>query len=412
LILASWISLYNIFNFEFLIVTIPLFHFLLFKYFNFVKLNNNKLRFALQDILNREYFGNTLLLYLTAAGIFLAGIIFIMIFRKIILTRFKGWAEKTSASIDDFIVRGTERTVVPLLFYGAFYLAVISLTLHPKVIKILNIISVILLTFFIIRAIISVLNYAVHTYLRKKGDLENRERQIRSVLGLGSFVLWIIGFVFLLDNLGFEISAVIAGLGIGGIAIALAAQTILGDLFSYFVIFFDRPFQIGDFITIAADKMGAVEYIGIKSTRLRSLSGEQLIISNTDLVNSRIHNFKRMERRRVVFKLGVVYNTPPGKLEQVGKLIKDIIAGIPDAQFDRAHFFAYGDFSLVFEIVYYVLSPDYNKYMDIQQEINLKIYKDFESLGIEFAFPTQTLYLNKINNIGEPKTEIVKGSGQ
>jgi small-conductance mechanosensitive channel len=209
----------------------------------------------------------------------------------------------------------------------------------------------------------------------------------------------VLGLVFLLDNLGFEISAVIAGLGIGGIAIALAAQAILGDLFSYFVIFFDRPFEIGDFIVIG-DKKGNVEYIGIKTTRLRSLSGEQLVFSNTDLTNSRIQNFRRMERRRVVFKLGVVYETPGNQLAEIPVIVKEIIDEQPDVTFDRGHFASYGDFSLNFEFVYYVMSSDYNKYMDTQQAINLKIYQEFEKRGIVFAYPTQTLYLNKIGGSG------------
>src|SRR5690606_16566914 len=188
------------------------------------------------------------------------------------------------------------------------------LSLNDVLSNIINKVTIIIVTFFILKVITSVINYSLLFYIKKKSleevDAERRIKQIKGISVLISFVVWAIGLVFLLDNLGFEISAVIAGLGIGGIAIALAAQTILGDLFSYFVIFFDKPFKIGDFIIIN-DKMGSVEYIGIKTTRLRSLGGEQLIFSNTDLVNSRIHNYKRMERRRVVFKLGVRYETPP-----------------------------------------------------------------------------------------------------
>jgi small-conductance mechanosensitive channel len=211
-----------------------------------------------------------------------------------------------------------------------------------------------------------------------------------------NIVVWVIGIVFLMDNLGFDISAVIAGLGIGGIAIALAAQAILGDLFSYFVIFFDRPFEVGDFIVVG-DKVGSVEYTGIKTTRVRALSGEQLVFSNTDLTNSRIHNFKKMERRRVVFKLGVVYQTPSEKLAEISTLVKEIIEKQEDVIFDRGHFSAYGDFSLNFEFVYYVMGSDYVQYMNTQQKINLEIYDEFEKREIEFAYPTQTLFINKEN---------------
>ena len=200
-----------------------------------------------------------------------------------------------------------------------------------------------------------------------------------------------------MDNLGFDISAVIAGLGIGGIAIALAAQAILGDLFSYFVIFFDRPFEVGDFIVVG-DKVGTVEYTGIKTTRIRALSGEQMVFSNTDLTNSRIHNFKKMERRRVVFSLGVIYQTTADQLEEIPKIVRGIIEKQNDTTFDRGHFKSYGDFSLNFEFVYFVIGSDYVKYMDTQQAINMEIYRTFEQKGIEFAYPTQTLFVSKENN--------------
>ena len=172
------------------------------------------------------------------------------------------------------------------------------------------------------------------------------------------------------------------------------SQTILGDLFSYFTIFFDRPFEIGDFI-IVEDFLGTIEHIGIKTTRVRSLSGEQLVFSNTDLTNSRIKNYKRMDKRRVVFRLGVVYQTTLKQLKEIPGIIKDTINNVSNTAFDRAHFFSYGDFSLIFEVVYYVQSRDYNIYMDIQQEINFTIKEEFEKRGIEFAYPTQTVFLEK-----------------
>ncbi|MBU1997522.1 MAG: mechanosensitive ion channel family protein, partial [Candidatus Omnitrophica bacterium] len=207
-------------------------------------------------------------------------------------------------------------------------------------------------------------------------------------------LIWSLAIIFFLDNMGFKISAVIAGLGIGGVAVALAAQAVLADLFSYFAILFDRPFEIGDFI-IVGDFLGVVEHVGVKTTRISSLSGEQIVFSNTDLTNSRVRNYKRMQKRRVVFKLGVTYGTSLEKVKEIPKIIEGIIKGIKDTTFDRAHFLAYGDFSLVYEIVYYVMSGDYNKYMDIQQEINFEIKNEFKKKQIEFAFPTQTLYVNK-----------------
>ena len=183
-------------------------------------------------------------------------------------------------------------------------------------------------------------------------------------------------------------------MGIGGIAIALAAQNILGDLFNYFVIFFDRPFEVGDFITVD-DKKGTVDHIGIKTTRLTSISGEQLAFSNSDLTKSRIHNFKRMNRRRIVFTLGVVYNTPAEKLERIPGIIKDIIENQPFTTFDRAHFAKFNSFSLDFEVVFFIESSDYMQYMNTQQEINLKIFRAFDAEKIAFAYPTQTVIINQ-----------------
>jgi small-conductance mechanosensitive channel len=311
-----------------------------------------------------------------------------------LLYRLKVWAEKTESQIDDFIIKGVQKSVIPLLYLGIFYAGITTLTMTPKVSRIIEIASLFLLTFFIIRFISSGILSSLKYFLKKQERGEEKVRQLRGMTVLINIMIWVIGLVFLMDNLGFDISAVIAGLGIGGIAIALAAQAILGDLFSYFVIFFDRPFEVGDFIT-AGDKSGTVEYTGIKTTRIRALSGEQLVFSNTDLTNSRIHNFKKLEKRRAIFKLGVVYQTPSEKLEEIISVVKQIIEKQPDTIFDRGHFASYGDFSLVFEFVYFVAKPEYVDYMDTQQRINLEIYKEFSKRKIEFAYPTQTLYLNK-----------------
>jgi len=347
-----------------------------------------------QKFLNQTFLGNTVLVYLTALGIFVAGIIIIRIFRSIILGRLKKWAEKTQTTLDDFMITAIEKNIIPLLYVGSFYLAIKTLSISEKAFNLINIVLIIIVTFYVLKSISSVISYSLQTYLRRKGDAETKGKELRGISTLINILVWIIGLVFLLDNLGFKVSAVITGLGVGGIAVALAAQAILGDLFAYFVIFFDRPFEIGDFI-IVGDKMGAIEYVGLKTTRIRSLGGEQIVFSNKDLTDSRIHNYKKMERRRVVFKLGVIYQTTAEQLEEIPKMVRTIIEGQTDTVFDRGHFANYGDFSLNFEFVYYVIGADYNKYMDIQQAINLEIYRQFKEKGIEFAFPTQTLFVEK-----------------
>jgi len=250
------------------------------------------------------------------------------------------------------------------------------------------------LTIVVVRIVTRIASYGIKIYCLRKGSDELLERSLNGIFNVFKVIAWGLAIVFFLDNLGFKISSVIAGLGIGGVAVALAAQAVLGDVFSYFSILFDRPFTVGDFIIIG-DYLGTVEYIGIKTTRIRSLSGEQVIFSNSDLTNSRVRNYKRMDRRRVVFQLGVTYQTKLEQLKEIPKIIERIIKNTKDTAFDRAHFFSYGDFSLIYEVVYYVISADYNKYMDIQQQINFAIKEEFENKGIEFAYPTQTLFLNK-----------------
>ena len=206
-----------------------------------------------------------------------------------------------------------------------------------------------------------------------------------------SMAVWVLAFLLLLANLGIDITALIAGLGVGGIAIALAVQKVLGDLLASLSIALDKPFKVGDFLVVGNEK-GTVEHIGIKSTRLRSLDGEQIIMSNADLLGSRVRNFGLMYERRIVYKLGIVYETPREKIKAVPAIIERAIRAHDKTRFDRAHFVSFGDFSLNYEAVFYVLDPAYGVSMDIQQAINLEIHEEFEKLGIEFAYPTAVQY--------------------
>ena len=234
--------------------------------------------------------------------------------------------------------------------------------------------------------------------LRREAQLEEDAGAV-AAMDIVSFLfrvgIWALVFLLALDNVGVDITALVAGLGIGGIAIALAAQNIISDLFASLSIVLDRPFVLGDFLAID-DFYGNVEKVGLKTTRVRSLSGEQLVFSNNDLLNSRIRNYGQMVERRIVFALGVVYQTTHKQLEQIPGIIEDVIVKQDLARFDRAHFRAYGDYSLNFEIVYYVESSDYKLYMNIQQAVNLEIFRRFAEAGIEFAYPTQTLFVERV----------------
>ncbi|NOZ26365.1 MAG: mechanosensitive ion channel family protein [Nitrospirae bacterium] len=347
-----------------------------------------------EDIMHRTFFGNAVSEYLVSLSILAAGVLAVVLLKRIIIRRLKIWADRTSTSLDDFFIHTLDSKLVPVFYCGVAYLSVHSLSLDPAVAKAFDIVIAVLLTFFSVRFLSALIEYMIENVWLKKEEDATRKYSVKGLIPVIKVIVWGTAVTFLLDNLGFKISTVIAGLGIGGVAVALAAQTVLGDLFSYFAILFDRPFKIGDFI-IVDNYLGTIEHVGIKTTRIRSLSGEQVVFSNTDLTNSRVRNYKRMDKRRVVFSLGVTYQTSLEQLKEIPGVIEGIIRSIELTAFDRAHFFSYGDFSLIFEVVYYVLSSDYNKYMDIQQEINFRIKEEFEKRGIEFAYPTQTLFITK-----------------
>jgi small-conductance mechanosensitive channel len=237
---------------------------------------------------------------------------------------------------------------------------------------------------------------------------ESKARQNRAIANalqliqlFARVVVWSIALLLILNNLGFDVTALVAGLGIGGIAVALAAQNILGDLFASLAIVLDQPFVVGDAVLLD-DKSGTVERIGIKTTRIRSLSGEELIVSNADLLASRIHNFKRMAERRVEFTIGITYETPAEKVEKLPGMLRAIVEAQEQVRFDRAHFARYGDFALVYEVVYWTLSADYDVYMDTQQRINLAIFRQLQDEGVAFAYPTQTIYLGSPVPVAPP----------
>ncbi|MBU2494280.1 MAG: mechanosensitive ion channel family protein [Bacteroidetes bacterium] len=344
------------------------------------------------ELMYSEFMGNSVYKYFIAGAIIVIAVVLIQIIKKkIISTAQEG--EQTTSRHQTLFVKAVNRILIPFLYLGTIYISIKTLSFGEAADSYLKISFEILAAWYGIRFIIALTNFLISKYVEKTRS-EEESNKIRPLFAFINFVIWIVGLLFLLDNLGFEITTIVAGLGISGIAVALAAQAILGDLFSYFVIFFDKPFEIGDFV-VFDDKRGVIEKIGIKSTKIRSLSGEVIVVSNSNLTNSRLHNFKKMERRRVAFTIGVTYQTKPEHLKYIPVKIKEIIEGIELTEFDRSHFNNYGNFSLDFETVYYVLSSEYNVYMNIHQEINLKIFEDFAEKGIEFAYPTQTLYLNK-----------------
>jgi small-conductance mechanosensitive channel len=348
------------------------------------------------DFLSWEFGANKLNDYLLAAVILFCSIVLIKILRRSTFKSLRKWAAKSENIYDDAIVNILERDLIPIAYIASIYLAVGNLALHPILERTVNVIVVITSTILAIRLICAASEYIIKIYwINYQQDNVNLEQSIDALMPAIRIVIWLIGIVFLLDNLGFNISAVVTSLGIGGVAIALASQGVLQDLFSYFSILLDRPFELGDFIVVG-DYLGTVEYVGIKTTRLKSIDGEQIVMANTDLVGSRIRNYKKMRQRRVLFNFGVVYETSTEQLAQIPDLIREIIAQTENATCDRAHFSGYGEYSLNFEVVYLINTNDYSVYMNAQQEINLAVKTKFAEYGIEFAYPTQIAYLDTL----------------
>jgi small-conductance mechanosensitive channel len=335
---------------------------------------------------NQVIWGNTLNDYLWSATILILGFLLTWLSKKVF---FKHLIHNENNKESAQFISGI---LIPIGFVASLFFAIDRLVFDPDIQKIVDGVFAVLLTIVILRLLVKFANKGLMNYFNAhQNDREiNRLRPLRSLI---TAVIWSIGFIFLLDNLGFNISAIIAGLGITGIAAAIAIQGILGDLFNYFVIIFDKPFQVGDFI-LFDDKMGTVKYIGIKTTRLQTLGGELLIVSNTDLTHSRIHNFKHLRERRIVFFLEISRDMSREQLEAIPDIVGRIISAQPSIRFDRCHFSRITNQSYTFETVYIVESDDYVLYMDLQQQINLAIVESFHLQGIELAEPIRRVFLD------------------
>ncbi len=344
------------------------------------------------EYLDQTFLGNPGKTWLFAVGVGVAVFILLRLFEQFLVVWIERLTKRTKTKWDDLFVHSLRNTKLLFLAIVAIQVGAVFLELPDNVRTALW--QVVMIAFLLQVGIwvSSGLMYWLRGY-REDQDDPGSVMTMNALGFLARLALWSIVLLLILDNLGVNITALVAGLGIGGIAIGLAVQNILGDLFASLSIVLDKPFVLGDFV-IVDDLMGTVESIGIKTTRVRSISGEQLVFSNADLLDSRIRNYGRMYKRRVVFTLGVTYGTSKEKLEKIPMIVREAIEAPDKAKFDRSHFASYGDFSLNFETVYFVMDSDYNLYMDIQQAINLAVYQRFADEGIEFAFPTQTLFLN------------------
>ena len=312
---------------------------------------------------------------------------------------FTRWAKKTKTTLDDEIFANIKK---PIYFFvilvGAYYGLEFLSILEPfstELAFIFTIVEILLVAFIITR----VFNVVITWYGEKRAQKRMSEHILFVLRKIINVVVYLFAFLVILAVFKIDLSGIVVGLGVGGIAIAFALQNVLSDAFSAFSIYFDKPFEIGDYIVVG-EYSGTVTKIGIKSTRVQLLQGEELVLANSVLTTSSVRNFKKMRKRRISFSFGVIYDTPTNKLKKIPDIIRGIINNDKLEyvdKLDRVHFTEFGDFSLNFEIIYYLKTKDYVKYRDTQQEINFSIKEAFEKEGIEMAFPTQTIFLDKDN---------------
>lgn len=339
------------------------------------------------------FWGNTVKRWTIAAGVTIGVVLVLRIVAAIVAGQVKRLAKATENDVDDLVADLLDRTKLLVIVIVGVWAGSYALSLSERAEQIVRaalILGLLLQTAFWATALV---NYFL---MRYRKAVEEDDPGVATAMGAVGFLVrlavWAVIALIALDTLGIDITALVAGLGVGGIAVALAVQNVLGDLFASLAIILDKPFVVGDFI-IVGDSTGTVEHVGLKTTRVRALSGEQLVIANSDLLSSRIRNYKHMEERRIVFEVGVVYGTSADKLRGIPEIIREAVESRENTRFDRSHLRSFGASALDYETVYYMTVPDYNAYMDTQQAINLELYRRFEGEGLEFAYPTQTLYV-------------------
>lgn len=360
--------------------------------------------------LDRQFLGNPLDAWLTASLI--AGGVGLLLYalKHLVGRRLSAIAARTETELDDVASDLLKRTRFYFILALAIRVGSPALQLPPlarEAIQDVTAIAVLLQLAVWGNALIA---FWLRKWSRSRtGDEQATSATLKAIGVVARGVMWTVVALLALKNVwDFDISALITGLGVGGIAIALAVQNILGDVFAALSIVLDKPFDVGD--TIAVDSVsGTVENIGLKTTRLRAVGGEQIIFSNADLLKSRVRNLKRMQERRILFNVGITYDTPQDVVARVPEIIKSIVQSAPHARFDRAHFARFMDSSLEFEVVYFMTTSDYLAYMDTQQQVNLELLRRFNAEGIQFAFPTRRVI--HTSSDGTPVTEALRTGG-
>lgn len=342
-------------------------------------------RFFENELLTYTIWGNSVAEYLDVLLYFVGVLILLFILQKFIMVKITRLAKKTSTDVDDAAVEFMQSIRPRLYIVLAFYFTLRTLNLGDIVQNIFDVIVIVIIVFQITRSIQIVIEFAAQ---KLSDDEENEHAKSAAQLlsAITTIAVWIFAIILILSNVGVNVTSLIAGVGIGGIAIAFALKEILSDLFSSFSIYFDKPFKAGDLIKVG-DDIGEVQKVGIKTTRIKARTGEELIVSNKDLTSSRVHNYKRMEHRNVRFKFIIEFGTPSEKLRLISEKTKEIIEQMDDTELVRVHLKEFGEWGFVYEVYHRINSRDFTLYRDVQQEINFRIATMLSDMSVEIAVP-------------------------
>jgi len=346
------------------------------------------------DLWNIKIFDNTILQYSIAILVFIISYFILSNLKKHLFNFLKQIADKTKIQYDDYLYQSLEEIKPALILWLSIYISISFLTI-PQIIKdIVEAINIIIAVFYISNVIAKFISLIIKD-LNNRSEDKIDENIIDLIILILRLIMLSLAVLMILSNLGINITALLAGLGIGGLAIAFALQKIMEDIFAFFVIHLDKPFKKGEFIAFGQYR-GNIKKIGIKSTRIASITGEEIIVSNKDLLNTVISNYGRIESRTEIIKIGVSYETPAEVLRRIPSILTEIVKSVSDQiEIKRVNFRSFGDYSLIFELVITIPISDFKTYLSIIEEINLKIKETFDKEGIRIAFPTQEIYLRK-----------------
>ncbi len=349
----------------------------------------NKLK-NMKEIFNYILWGNSLKQYFISLTIFIVLILILWLIKKMEISHLKKLINKTQSEVKYVIIKCLKILRWPFYTILSLWIALQFIKMPAHIHQYFSYFVLIIVVYYLVKIALELINFWTNKIIQKKKESEAKvdTSAIHLLNTLAKILIWIIAILIVLQNLGINITALIAGLGIGGLALALALQSILSDILACFSIYFDRPFEIGDSINVG-DVTGIVKKIGLQSTRLLSVTGEEIIISNKELTKNKIKNYRKMQKRISEFTFVIKYETPVEKLKKIPKIVEEIIKSIELCEFQGAHFQKFGEYGLIFDVVFNVSTPDYNRYLDIQEKINLDLKEALEKEKIDFAYLTQ-----------------------